>query len=133
MKFSSIRPTPALLIPTLVVALCGLSIGGLLSPASAQFRGVPAAGGGLPPQLSVTPQFANTPAPQPLEIQSLDATHFVVVTREPRLVLVPGRENAAQSMLCTVVTHYTVQGNQLVPVEHVRVPAPYRLVQLNEE
>src|SRR4051812_91173 len=46
---------------------------------------------------------------QPLAIQGLDADHFVVVSREPRLVTQIGHEGTAQNMVLTVVTHYTVR------------------------
>ena len=60
-------------------------------------------------------------------VQALDATHFVVVTREPRPVRRAGvTEGPWQNMLLTVVTHYTVQGNRLVPIEHLRVPQGFR-------
>jgi hypothetical protein len=66
------------------------------------------------------------PSP-PAQVQALDGTHFVVVTREPRLVRkASATEGPWQTMLLTVVTHYTVQANRLQPVEHVRVPTGYR-------
>jgi hypothetical protein len=97
-------------------------------PAQAQFTGAsaPFGGGGV-----VAPGNAGAAA-QPLEIQALDADHFVVATREPRLVQQLGREGTAQSMLVTVVTHYTVRGDKLIPVEHVRVPAGYRAITLEQ-
>lgn len=75
---------------------------------------------------------SNTPPVQPIEVQSLDRDHFVVATREPRLVTQAGREGTAQNMLVTVITHYTVREDRLVPVEHVRVPPGYRAVNLSE-
>jgi hypothetical protein len=69
---------------------------------------------------------------QPLEVQALDGTHFVVATREPRLVSQVGREGSAQNMLVTVVTHYTVNGDRLMPIEHVRVPTGFRLITVEE-
>jgi hypothetical protein len=71
----------------------------------------------------------SAPAPPILstQVQALDATHFVVVTREPRPVRKVGvTEGPWQNMLLTVVTYYTVQGNRLVPIEHVRVPQGFR-------
>lgn len=68
--------------------------------------------------------------PQPISIQALDATHFVVATREPRLVTADGK--TAQNMLVTVVTHYTVRPERLVPVEHIRTPAGYQPVVTGE-
>ncbi len=98
--------------------------------AQGQFRGSPPVSGGL--TVVGAPQ-SNTPnMPQPIEIQSLDPEHFVVATREPRLVEQVGREGAAQNMLVTVVTHYTVRGDRLIPVEHVRVPSGYRAVTIEE-
>jgi len=61
------------------------------------------------------------------QVQALDATHFVVVTREPRLVRKAGTTDGPwQNMLLTVVTHYSVQENRLAAIEHVRVPQGYR-------
>jgi len=113
--------------------VAGLLFGAALSrPASAQFKqGSP----GTPPLPlgNLTAPTAPAPAPpQPIAIQALDTTHFVVATREPRLVLQIGREGPVQSMLCTVVSHYTVAGDRLVPLEHVRVPTGYRVVTLAE-
>jgi hypothetical protein len=76
---------------------------------------------------------AVAPAPQPIQIQALDSTHFVVATREPRVVQPTGREGQAATMLVTVVTYYTVNGNRLVPVEHVRAPAGWQPVVLGGE
>ena len=70
--------------------------------------------------------------PQPLEVQALAGDNFVVATREPRLVTQVGREGQAQNMLVTVVTHYTLRGDRLIPVEHVRVPTGYQLVTVGE-
>ena len=97
--------------------------------AQGQFRGSPPAGG-----LTVIggPQSSSQTVPQPIEIQSLDPEHFVVATREPRLVEQVGREGAAQTMLVTVVTYYTVRGDRLIPVEHVRVPTGYRAITIEE-
>lgn len=92
--------------------------------ASAQFRGVS-------PVFQPGISNPSSPPPQPLEIQALDKDHFVVATREPRLVAQIGREGA-QNMLVTVVTHYTVTGDRLVPMEHVRVPTGYRQITLDE-
>jgi len=63
---------------------------------------------------------------QPIQVQALDATHFVVVTREPRLTSKANQDGPWQNMLLTVVTYYSVQGNKLVAVEHVRTPYGYR-------
>jgi hypothetical protein len=127
--------------PAAGAAVLGFAVGGLcfsafaLKPASAQFRGAPNQGqptqslGGIPTFNIGTPQGV---APtQPIEIQALDPDHFVVVTREPRLVVEQGKEGVATNMLVTVVTHYTVRGDRLVPIEHVRVPARHRAVSLD--
>jgi hypothetical protein len=66
-----------------------------------------------------------TPA-QPMAVQTLDATHFVVVTREPRLVSRVGEDGRYMNMIVPVVTHYTVQNGRLIPIEHVHVPQGYR-------
>jgi hypothetical protein len=65
--------------------------------------------------------------PTATQVQALDATRFVVVTREPRLVRKANATDGPwQNMLVTVVTHYTVHENRLVAIEHVRVPQGYR-------
>ncbi len=103
--------------------------GGWARPATAQFQQplIPQS------QPNIIGQNAGTTPPvQPIEIQALEADRFVVATREPRLVAQIGREGAAQNMIVTVVTHYTVKENRLIPLEHVRVPAGYRLITLAE-
>lgn len=100
-----------------------------IGPAAAQFKGTPPIG--QLPSGSLTPNQVST-TPQPLEIQALDADHFVIATREPRLVQQNGREGTAQNMLVTVVTHYTVKGDRLIPIEHVRVPSGYRAITIEE-
>lgn len=98
--------------------------------ASAQLKGLP-----VTPQIpTIVPAGASgtTTPPQPIAIEALGPDHFVVATREPRLVTLIGREGPAQNMLVTVVTHYTVRGDRLVPVEHVRVPTGYRVVNIEE-
>jgi hypothetical protein len=70
--------------------------------------------------------------PQPIEVRNLDTQHFVVVTREPRLVAKVTGQGPVQNMLVTVVVHYTVSGEHLIPLEHVRLPAGYKLVTLEE-
>ena len=106
---------------------------GVNRPASAQFRGTPPTTP-IPTVLPGPPSNSSpaTMAPQPLEIQALDGEHFVVATREPRLVQQLGREGAAQNMLVTVVTHYTVRGDRLLPIEHIRVPIGYRAITIEE-
>ena len=96
-------------------------------PARAQFQGTPRLGQPLVPP---TPAAAVAGAPQPIEVQALDGEHFVVATREPRLVQQVGQESTAQQMLVTVVTHYTVREGRLVPVEHVRPPTGFHVVTL---
>lgn len=67
------------------------------------------------------------PAATPAQVEGLDANHFVVVTREARLTRKADATGGPwQNMLLTVVTHYTVQDNRLVAIEHVRVPQGYR-------
>lgn len=103
-------------------------------PASAQFRGAQPPGGipAIIPGINNSASQSPTTLPQPLEIQALDAEHFVIATREPRLVQQIGREGTAQNMLVTVVTHYSVRGDRLTPIEHVRVPTGYRPVTIEE-
>jgi hypothetical protein len=72
--------------------------------------------------------------PQPIAVQALDGEHFVVVSREVRLVQQIGKEGApAHNMLVTVVTHYSVKAGRLVPVESVKVPTGYRAVVIADE
>ncbi len=124
----------SLRVHPLLTALAGFAAGALCFslatslPASAQLQQLPIGGSTI-----VTTGNGSQLAPQPIEVQALDSNHFVVATREPRLVTIPGREGSAQNLMATVVTHYTVSGDgRLVPTEHVRVPAPYRVVQLEE-
>ncbi|MGV3721501.1 MAG: hypothetical protein ACO1SX_11385 [Actinomycetota bacterium] len=91
------------------------------------------------PQFPTPPLgIANQPSPSslipppPIEVEALDTDHFVMVTREPRLVQSLTRQGGGQNMLLTVVTHYTVRPDKLIPVEHVRVPDGYRLITLGE-
>jgi hypothetical protein len=92
-------------------------------PAGAQFQGAPR----LVPPIGSTPTPAPATSqvvmPQPIEVQGLDANHFVVATREPRLVRPVSGDGAATQMLVSVVTHYTVTPDRLIPVDHVRAPA----------
>jgi hypothetical protein len=96
-------------------------------PAQAQLTPTPRPQIQLP--VSPDPFAPATGSPQPIEVQALDSTRFVVVTREPRLVSRHNQDGPWQNMLVTVVTHYTVQGGRLMPVEHVRVPAGYRTLE----
>jgi hypothetical protein len=106
----------------------------LPKPASAQFKGAPAGigqplGGGL----QIAGGSGTATNPQPLAIQALDGEHFVVVSREPRLVTQIGHEGSAQNMLVTVVTHYTVRGDRLLPIERVQTPTGYHVVTIESE
>jgi hypothetical protein len=71
-------------------------------------------------------------APQPAAVQALDSTHFVVVTREPRLVSRVGEESRYMNMILPVVTYYTVQNGRLIPIEHVHVPQGYRALAVGD-
>ena len=71
-------------------------------------------------------------SPQPIEIQALDATHFVVVTREARLMSRPGGDGRYVNMVVPVGTHYTVQNGRLTPIEHVHVPEGWRPLTVSE-
>jgi hypothetical protein len=78
--------------------------------------------------LAVMPD-PNSPSPtppQPIAVQALDATRFVVVTREPRLMRRASGEGRLVNMVVPVVTHYTVQNGRLTPIEHVHVPEGWR-------
>jgi len=105
----------------------GLVLGGLMLARS----GRAAVGPQLPPlpNIPVTPD-PNAPSPalasQPAAVQALDATHFVVVTREPRLVSKVGEEGRYYNMVLNVVTYYAVQNGRLIPIEHVHVPQGWR-------
>src|SRR5260370_10253515 len=88
----------------------GLVLGGLMVARS----GRAAVGPQLPPlpNIPVTPD-PNAPSPalasQPAAVQALDATHFVVVTREPRLGSKVGAEGRYYNMVLNVVTYYAVR------------------------
>jgi hypothetical protein len=82
-----------------------------------------------PPRVLTETSASASTTPQPIEVQALDATHFVVVTREPRLTTRIDQDGPWQNMLLTVVTHYSVQNGHLLPVEHVHVPAGYRTLE----
>ena len=86
-----------------------------------------------PVTTTVAPSSNSLPPPQPIQVQAMDSAHFVVATREPRLVQQVGREGTATNMLVTVVTYYTVSGDRLLPVEHVRLPAGWQQVVLAGE
>jgi hypothetical protein len=98
-------------------------------PASAQFQKTFSA----QPLGNVNLSTPSVPGvPQPIEIATMDAQHFVVATREPRLVEQSGREGAAQQMVIPVVTYYSVRGDRLVPIEHAKPPTGYRVVNIQE-
>jgi len=100
-------------------------------PARAQFTGPSQA---IPPVVTTTGSASSVaPAPQPIQIQAMDSSHFVVATREPRLAQQIGHPGSATNMLVTVVSYYTVAGDRLIPVEHVRVPAGWQPVSLPGE
>ena len=123
-------------VSTVAAAGAGLALAATLClsrPARAQFTGPPQAGLPLTGGAGIGAAAANAPTVQPIQIQALDSTHFVVATREPRLMQPAGREGQAANMLVTVVTYYTVSGNRLVPVEHVRAPAGWQPVVLAGE
>lgn len=98
--------------------------------ASAQFK---PNNTGLPLINTIPAAGSTAPAIQPIEVEGLDATHFVVASREPRLVQQIGRDGTAQQMIVPVVTYYSVSEGKLVPVEHVRVPTGFRLISLGDE
>ena len=124
-------------VSTVAAAGVGLALAATLClsrPARAQFTGTPQV---LPP-LTAGPTMSGPGAgtaiaPQPIAVQALDREHFVVATREPRLMQPAGRDGTATNMLVTVVTYYTVAGNRLVPMEHIRAPAGWHPVVLPGE
>ena len=111
----------------------GLVLGGLMVARS----GRAAVGPQLPPlpNIPITPD-PNAPGPtlasQPAAVQALDATHFVVVTREPRLVSKVGEEGRYYNMVLYVVTYYTVQNGRLIPIEHVHIPQGWRALAVGD-
>ncbi len=110
----------------LVVAV-GLIVGGLLLAMASRAAVTPSIPTGpVPPVLPDPNAPAAAVTPQPLAVQALDATHFVVVTREPRLVSRAGEEGRYYNMILNVVTYYTVQNGHLIPTEHVHVPQGWR-------
>jgi hypothetical protein len=119
---------------TLALIAVGLLLIGVLVLAITSF----AAPGPLIPTgspLAVQPDpNAPSPAttPQPVAVQALDATRFVVVTREPRLVTRVGGDGRYLNMILHVVTHYTVQDGRLKPIEHVHVPEGWRPLTVGE-
>jgi len=118
---------------TAILVAGGLVLGGLTLARS----GRAAVGPQIPtaPALPLLPD-PNAPGPtlatQPAAVQALDATHFVVVTREPRLVSKVGEEGRYYNMVLNVVTYYTVQNGRLIPLEHVHVPQGWRALVVGE-
>jgi hypothetical protein len=122
---------PSLLNRPLSSAAALLLAGGLVFGGLMLARSGRAAVGSIPtaPAPLVMPDpNASGPAvaPQPVAVQALDATHFVVVTREPRLVSRAGEDGRYFNMILNVVTYYTVQNGHLIPTEHVHVPQGWR-------
>jgi hypothetical protein len=118
--------------PLAVLAAFGLILGGMLlaTMAGRAAPQIPTGSGQLvqPDPNAIGPAAAA----QPMVVQALDATHFVVVTREPRLVSKVGEEGRYMNMILPVVTHYTVQNGHLIPIEHVHVPQGYRALGAGE-
>src|SRR5688572_24358082 len=111
-------------VPALAAGIAGFALGAALlasRPAVAQFTGTPRMI--VPPTGQPAAGSGGPAAPQPIEVQTLGPKQFVVATREPRLLQPVGAAGTPSNMLVTVVTHYSVEDGQLVPVEHVRAPA----------
>src|SRR5438067_12674504 len=102
----------------------GLVVGGLLLAIAG--RAAPQIPNSTNQLVMPDPNAPGVTAPQPMTVQALDATHFVVVTREARLVSKVGEDGRYMNMILPVVTHYTVQNGHLIPIEHVHVPQGYR-------
>jgi hypothetical protein len=110
-----------------VLVAMALIAGGLLLARAGRAAVTPSFPGA--PALPVMPDTSASAAAlgtQPVALQTLDATHFVVVTREPRLVSHNGEEGRYYNMILNVVTYYTVQNGHLIPTEHVHVPQGWR-------
>jgi len=128
-RFAWLPSAGALLLAATVGFGLAVAAFGLFSarPATAQFTGGPITG---PPlyRTSRAPT-ASSALPQPISVTAINDRQFVVVTREPRLVR---QLNAKQGsyMLVTVVTHYTVEKDGLLPIEDVRIPAGWAEVSL---
>jgi hypothetical protein len=109
-----------------LLAAVGLAFVGLV----VAMTGRAAPGADLPTNPNLVQADPNAPsgvtAPQPIAIQALDASHFVVVTREPRLVERVGGDGRYVNMVLPVVTYYAVQNGRLTPLEHVHVPEGWR-------
>ena len=108
----------------------GLVVGGLLLAIDG--RAAPQIPNSTNQLVMPDPNTPGVTAPQPMTVQALDATHFVVVTREARLVSKVGEDGRYMNMILPVVTHYTVQNGHLIPIEHVHVPQGYRALGAGE-
>jgi hypothetical protein len=132
MPQSPLKNRPLSSMAALLVA-AALVLGGLMLARA----GRAAVGPQIPtaPALPLLPD-PNAPAPamtpQTAAVQALDATHFVVVTREPRLVSKAGEEGRYYNMVLNVVTYYTVQNGRLIPLEHVHVPQGWRALAVGD-
>jgi hypothetical protein len=111
----------------------GLVLGGLMLARSG--RAAPGGQLTVPPGPLIPPDLnapAAAAAATPMAVQALDATHFVVVTREPRLVSKVGEEGRYYNMVLNVVTYYAVQNGRLIPIEHVHVPQGWRALTVGD-
>lgn len=123
------------LFPSLAAVLVagGLVLGGLmLARAGRAAAAGPTAPAGIPIQPDPNAPTGAVAAPQPVAVQALDATHFVVVTREPRLVTRVGQDGPYVNMVLHVVTYYSVRNGLLVPIEHIHVPQGWRALTIAE-
>jgi hypothetical protein len=121
---------PRLFSSAAAIPVTGLVLGGLLLAIAG--RAAPQIPTGSNQLVMPDPNAPSVSAPQSMAVQPLDATHFVVVTREPRLVSKVGEEGRYMNMILPVVTHYTVQNGHLIPIEHVHVPQGYRALGAGE-
>ena len=132
MPQSPFRNRPFSSVVALLVA-GGLVLGGLILARSG--RAAPGGQLAVPSGPLIQPD-PNTPvaaaAAAPMAVQALDATHFVVVTREPRLVSKVGEEGRYYNMVLNVVTYYAVQNGRLIPIEHVHVPQGWRALTVGD-
>lgn len=125
MRANAVSLVGATILGFVAALACVVLVNG--RPASAQLNRLPSG-----PITTITPAVQPQNAPQPLAIQGLDQDHFVVASREPRLVSQIGREGQAQNMLLTVVTYYTVRNGQLVGIESVKAPTGFRVVNIED-
>ena len=125
MRTNPVSTLGALALGFVAALACVVMVNG--RPANAQLNRLPNG-----PISTITPAVQPQMAAQPLAISGLDTTHFVVASREPRLVTQVGREGTAQNMLLTVVTYYTVRGDRLIGIESAKAPTGYRVVNIEE-